>query len=129
MRCLWIAYFNTSNVTIQRPFFFLIVFTVQISIHLMLLFNIIIINVFIIIISISIHLMLLFNRRSLRINYMIINFNTSNVTIQRLVYLLYQNCLAHFNTSNVTIQPKMLRYKRAPCYISIHLMLLFNQRF
>ena len=54
-------HFNTSNVTIQRYAVERITAAIQISIHLMLLFNHIQINQQYLIILISIHLMLLFN--------------------------------------------------------------------
>ena len=57
------------------------------------------------------------------------NFNTSNVTIQQKDNHCSGRPCDNFNTSNVTIQHG--KKKRDAIYpvISIHLMLLFNQRF
>ena len=57
------------------------------------------------------------------------DFNTSNVTIQRLKLGLLNVILLHFNTSNVTIQQSTGSTRKSRNFISIHLMLLFNQRF
>ena len=97
--------------------------------------------------NISIHLMLLFNILCFLRVSLFDYFNTSNVTIQppplmlshtgrniSIHLMLLFNLLKifptlhrlYFNTSNVTIQPELWTY----CYlfnsISIHLMLLFN---
>ena len=55
-------------------------------------------------------------------------FNTSNVTIQQTVE--YSRCtnLSNFNTSNVTIQQSTLIIRKGNKQISIHLMLLFNNK-
>ena len=114
----------------------------------MLLFNCVFLWKGIKYVKISIHLMLLFNVIELYRYTQLYNFNTSNVTIQPSG--LYELSLInlHFNTSNVTIQrqaqiknhleeqdfntsnvtiqqlifPGIIQYKK----ISIHLMLLFN---
>ena len=75
-------YFNTSNVTIQLSRMFFFSAFLRISIHLMLLFNLIYLSYFA---SMS-------------------NFNTSNVTIQPPLAFPAIPKKPHFNTSNVTIQ-------------------------
>ena len=120
-------HFNTSNVTIQRPAtiptsFILLHFNTS-NVTIQLLNTIRLHSSFLI----SIHLMLLFNILIRLLLFRVVyNFNTSNVTIQ----LFILGCLLikdfHFNTSNVTIQREMQEACYLLCYISIHLMLLFN---
>ena len=124
----------------------------SISIHLMLLFNRCAWSFTYWIIFISIHLMLLFNSFfQLSYNIFMKNFNTSNVTIQPIGYVKHSTHFLDFNTSNVTIQllspctttlriiyfntsnvtiqqSSALNSTELPC-ISIHLMLLFNNRY
>ena len=56
------------------------------------------------------------------------NFNTSNVTIQLTAVFPSVSFQTHFNTSNVTIQLLALVDTPYSDFISIHLMLLFNDR-
>ena len=99
--------------------------------------------------NISIHLMLLFNLTLLsKYHTIFINFNTSNVTIQQFLLRTNWRCLhisihlmllfnssdiflilsaLDFNTSNVTIQLLTGIMCKGVMIISIHLMLLFNQ--
>ena len=100
-----------------------------ISIHLMLLFNCVRYYCIYKSFNISIHLMLLFNV-SLSFHCMCNNhFNTSNVTIQLIIIDSTTCTYLHFNTSNVTIQLIQSVFCWNIQLISIHLMLLFNQRF
>ena len=71
--------------------------------------------------------MLLFNRIQVHLKIIQQHFNTSNVTIQQFTLSDESTQLFHFNTSNVTIQLCRIRPNIALCYISIHLMLLFNE--
>ena len=104
---LWhrIRYFNTSNVTIQQHFSHIFVKFFIISIHLMLLFNILCaipsqsIGDFN---TSNVTIQQLFVRRR---NFVKFHFNTSNVTIQLYILVGIRIAYAHFNTSNVTIQP------------------------
>ena len=56
-------------------------------------------------------------------------FNTSNVTIQPSNSVFNKKIWSYFNTSNVTIQLPLKNWNSNDRLISIHLMLLFNQRF
>ena len=56
-------------------------------------------------------------------------FNTSNVTIQPSNSVFNKKIWSYFNTSNVTIQRFYIFISFCYACISIHLMLLFNQRF
>ena len=70
--------------------------------------------------SISIHLMLLFNYILVAIRIAYAHFNTSNVTIQQ-VSTLRKNCaFFYFNTSNVTIQRQTMNnpYQAVPNFIT-----------
>ena len=97
-----------------------------ISIHLMLLFNCVRYYCIYKSFNISIHLMLLFNV-SLSFHCMCNNhFNTSNVTIQLIIIDSTTCTYLHFNTSNVTIQLGVFVSVSVTVFISIHLMLLFN---
>ena len=99
--------FNTSYVVIKRSKGVAWRTVYHISIHLMLLLNIVYCFPFSILINISIHLMLLLN-----------------VMQERLELVLTQN----FNTSYVVIKRKSDTISRCYLYISIHLMLLLNRR-
>ena len=76
--------------------------------------------------SISIHLMLLFNFHIRFLSWHSLYFNTSNVTIQLQKPLQRLWKSLDFNTSNVTIQLKRNVKLQWVSFISIHLMLLFN---
>ena len=80
-------------------------------------------------IDISIHLMLLFNAHPFRLIFLLPYFNTSNVTIQPIISQSAKWYKINFNTSNVTIQRLSKVIWRHYLQISIHLMLLFNQHF
>ena len=97
--------FNTSNVTIQLENLYIYSRKIHISIHLMLLFNVISFFYFI---------------------AFYIDFNTSNVTIQHYFFKVKYAFQIYFNTSNVTIQHIALTFFTFLTTISIHLMLLFN---
>ena len=101
---LVITYFNTSNVTIQLAKINLGNFRSIISIHLMLLFNHIVLIFQHLLLQISIHLMLLFNLLIVAVQHRELYFNTSNVTIQLIDDKYDILCVSYFNTSNVTIQ-------------------------
>ncbi len=122
------SYFNTSNVTIQHRCVYGIKAARQISIHLMLLFNF---NP-----NKPCQQWSNFNTSNVTIQLAPIlkavgcssNFNTSNVTIQLSHKFIYIYTSLHFNTSNVTIQPDGIRFSYSSRLISIHLMLLFNEK-
>ena len=148
LKRLFIFYFNTSNVTIQRDKKLVKVWENNISIHLMLLFNGLIRNSGSLFLPdfntsnvtiqpwrsgvglqpchISIHLMLLFNCYKDYLSAPEDNFNTSNVTIQLSQFCEEHNIEDNFNTSNVTIQHNSIFNTGWHIIISIHLMLLFN---
>ena len=142
-----LLYFNTSNVTIQLAKINLGNFRSIISIHLMLLFNHIVLIFQHLLLQISIHLMLLFNLLIVAVQHRELYFNTSNVTIQLIddkydilcvsyfntsnvtiqrQYHIQLHSETYFNTSNVTIQRHILYLLYINNHISIHLMLLFN---
>ncbi len=119
--------FNTSNVTIQRPYLLIYALIILISIHLMLLFNLLSLRSPARHNLISIHLMLLFNPalegsqrvwEHISIHLMLLfNYITCNtcsfydyISIHLMLLFNMDTILEHyiihqyFNTSNVTIQ-------------------------
>ena len=70
--------------------------------------------------------MLLFNLLCNTHNIFVRHFNTSNVTIQQKWDYQQHRWWENFNTSNVTIQQKSDINFCRNYFISIHLMLLFN---
>ena len=75
---------------------------------------------------ISIHLMLWFNNSLNVLIYFLKHFNTSYVMVQRKNIKVFKGRLDNFNTSYVMVQQWPSARRKNFKYISIHLMLWFN---
>ena len=99
-----LCHFNTSNVTVQlRRFFSHILLYVHFNTS-----NVTVQHSNAVPsrpqVQISIHLMLLFNSRPTKYRMTYGYFNTSNVTVQPRHSRQRERCFSDFNTSNVTVQ-------------------------
>ena len=120
-------HFNTSYVAVQPSHRFRAIYCVVISIHLMLRFNRSNNRICIVYIFISIHLMLRFNSLKEAVEWLVYPFQYILCCGSTLNMLFSWILRVNFNTSYVAVQPPPYVRVTNNSFISIHLMLRFNQ--